>query len=68
MRSYVSVMDDVPPENILPMVDAVDEFGHYPLGNIIQTVTLYFSGIGSNESAFTLTWMGGKDLPQISFT
>lgn len=26
-----TVMDDVPPENVLAMVDAVDEFGHYPL-------------------------------------
>ncbi len=26
-----TVMDDVPPENVLAMVDAVEEFGHYPL-------------------------------------
>jgi uroporphyrinogen decarboxylase len=26
-----TVMNDVPPENILAMVDAVEEFGHYPL-------------------------------------
>jgi uroporphyrinogen decarboxylase len=26
-----TVMDDVPPENVLAMVDAVKEFGHYPL-------------------------------------
>jgi uroporphyrinogen decarboxylase len=26
-----TVMDDVPPENVLAMVDAVQEFGHYPL-------------------------------------
>ena len=26
-----SVMDDVPPEHVLAMVDAVEEFGHYPL-------------------------------------
>ena len=28
-----TVMNDVPPENILAMVDAVEEFGHYPLRN-----------------------------------
>lgn len=27
-----TMMDDVPPENILAMVDAVAEFGHYPSG------------------------------------
>jgi uroporphyrinogen-III decarboxylase len=26
-----TVMNDVPPENILAMVDAVEEFGRYPL-------------------------------------
>ena len=26
-----TIMDDVPPENVLAMVDAVEEFGHYPL-------------------------------------
>ena len=26
-----TVMNDVPPENVLAMVDAVEEFGHYPL-------------------------------------
>jgi uroporphyrinogen decarboxylase len=26
-----TIMDEVPPENILAMVDAVEEFGHYPL-------------------------------------
>jgi uroporphyrinogen decarboxylase len=26
-----TVMDDIPPENVLAMVDAVEEFGHYPL-------------------------------------
>jgi uroporphyrinogen decarboxylase len=26
-----TVMDDVPPENVLAMADAVEEFGHYPL-------------------------------------
>ena len=25
-----TIMDDVPPENILAMVDAVEEFGRYP--------------------------------------
>jgi len=28
-----TVMDDVPSENILAMVDSVEEFGHYPLGS-----------------------------------
>lgn len=27
-----TVMNDVPPENVLAMVDAVEEFGHYPIG------------------------------------
>ena len=27
-----TMMNDVPPENILAMVDTVEEFGHYPLG------------------------------------
>ena len=26
-----TVMDDVPPENVPAMADAVEEFGHYPL-------------------------------------
>ena len=26
-----TVMNDVPPENVLAMVDAVKEFGEYPL-------------------------------------
>jgi uroporphyrinogen decarboxylase len=26
-----TVMDDVPPENVLAMVDAVEEFGRYPV-------------------------------------
>lgn len=26
-----TVMDDVPPENVLAMADAVEEFGHYPI-------------------------------------
>jgi uroporphyrinogen decarboxylase len=26
-----TIMGDVPPENVLAMVDAVEEFGHYPL-------------------------------------
>ena len=25
-----TVMNDVPPENVLAMVDAVEEFGYYP--------------------------------------
>ncbi len=28
-----TILDEVPAENILAMVDAVEEFGHYPLGN-----------------------------------
>lgn len=31
VASVHTVMDDVPPENVLAMVDAVEEFGHYPL-------------------------------------
>ncbi len=31
VASVHTVMNDVPPENVLAMVDAVDEFGHYPL-------------------------------------
>ena len=27
-----TIMEDVPPENILAMVDAVEEYGYYPLG------------------------------------
>jgi uroporphyrinogen decarboxylase len=30
--SVHTVMDDVPAANVLAMVDAVEEFGHYPLG------------------------------------
>ncbi len=33
VSSVHTVMDDVPAENILAMVDAVDEFGRYPLGS-----------------------------------
>jgi uroporphyrinogen decarboxylase len=29
--SVHTIMDDVPPENVLAMVDAVEEYGHYPL-------------------------------------
>jgi uroporphyrinogen decarboxylase len=32
VSSVHTVMNDVPPENILAMVDAVDESGAYPLG------------------------------------
>ncbi len=32
VSSVHTVMDDVPPENILAMVDAVEEFGGYPIG------------------------------------
>ncbi|MBT6322322.1 MAG: hypothetical protein HOJ31_09085 [Anaerolineae bacterium] len=32
VSSVHTVMNDVPAENILAMVDAVEEFGHYPLG------------------------------------
>ncbi len=31
VASVHTIMDDVPPENILAMVDAVEEFGRYPL-------------------------------------
>ena len=31
VASVHTIMDEVPPENILAMVDAVEEFGHYPL-------------------------------------
>ncbi len=31
VASVHTIMNDVPPENILAMVDAVEEFGHYPL-------------------------------------
>jgi uroporphyrinogen decarboxylase len=31
LASVHTIMEDVPPENILAMVDAVEEFGHYPL-------------------------------------
>lgn len=31
VASVHTIMDEVPPENILAMVDAVDEFGKYPL-------------------------------------
>ena len=31
IASVHTIMDDVPPENILAMVDAVEEFGYYPL-------------------------------------
>jgi uroporphyrinogen decarboxylase len=33
VSSVHTVMDDVPPENILAMVDAVAEFGKYPIGS-----------------------------------
>jgi uroporphyrinogen decarboxylase len=32
VASVHTIMNDVPPENILAMVDAVEEFGYYPLG------------------------------------
>jgi len=32
VASVHTIMDEVPPENILAMVDAVEEFGYYPLG------------------------------------
>lgn len=32
VSSVHTIMDDVPPENILAMVDAVEEFGRYPVG------------------------------------
>ena len=31
VASVHTIMNEVPPENILAMVDAVEEFGHYPL-------------------------------------
>lgn len=31
VSSVHTIMDGVPPENILAMVDAVEEFGHYPI-------------------------------------
>lgn len=31
LASVHTIMDEVPPENILAMVDAVEELGHYPL-------------------------------------
>jgi uroporphyrinogen decarboxylase len=31
VSSVHTIMDDVPPENIVAMVDAVEEFGKYPL-------------------------------------
>ncbi len=31
VASVHTIMNDVPPENVLAMVDAVEEFGHYPL-------------------------------------
>jgi uroporphyrinogen decarboxylase len=31
VASVHTIMNDVPPENILAMVDAVEEFGHYPI-------------------------------------
>jgi len=31
LASVHTIMDDVPPENILAMVDAVEEFGRYPI-------------------------------------
>ncbi|HSJ29702.1 MAG TPA: uroporphyrinogen decarboxylase family protein, partial [Acidimicrobiia bacterium] len=33
VSSVHTVMDDVPPENVLAMVDAVVEHGRYPVGN-----------------------------------
>jgi uroporphyrinogen decarboxylase len=33
VASVHTIMDDVPPENILAMEDAVEEFGQYPLSN-----------------------------------
>ena len=32
LASVHTIMDEVPPENILAMVDAVEEYGRYPLG------------------------------------
>ena len=31
VSSVHTIMNDVPPENVLAMVDAVEEFGYYPL-------------------------------------
>jgi uroporphyrinogen decarboxylase len=31
VSSVHTIMNDVPPENIVAMVEAVDEFGKYPL-------------------------------------
>lgn len=31
VSSVHTIMNDVPPENVLAMVDAVEEYGHYPL-------------------------------------
>ena len=31
VASVHTIMNEVPPENILAMVDAVEEFGRYPL-------------------------------------
>jgi uroporphyrinogen decarboxylase len=31
VASVHTIMDEVPPENILALVDTVEEFGHYPL-------------------------------------
>jgi uroporphyrinogen decarboxylase len=31
VASVHTIMNEVPPQNILTMVDAVEEFGHYPL-------------------------------------
>ncbi len=31
LSSVHTIMDGVPPENVLAMVDAVEEFGHYPI-------------------------------------
>jgi uroporphyrinogen decarboxylase len=33
LASVHTIMNDVPPENVLAMVDAVEEFGYYPLSN-----------------------------------
>jgi uroporphyrinogen decarboxylase len=33
VASVHTILTDVPPENVLAMVDAVEEFGHYPLNN-----------------------------------
>jgi len=34
LASVHTIMDEVPPENILAMVDAVEEYGRYPLGGV----------------------------------